>query len=277
MKKLKFPAAPFRIIGETKVQQNFDPSLMFEPLAFREINSEAMNDYMRSRENSDDPEIRTKANLGEGYLSLEDFHKVNSRDIPETDIQLMKQIGYRILEFGQFNWDIVVSALEIFKNNFGHINVPADYIIDEEIINLDLGFDESYENLNLGEAVESIRIGDVDGLEDPIRKSILDSLGFDWGDKSKYQRYRFPPLFIALKIYSHLYGDPLPNFDFIVPDEPQWPYWMVGIPLGKWTALLRVQQKMIKQHYEDRHDILIAMDFMWWIPPPNHLQIHELP
>ena len=46
------------------------------------------------------------------------------------------------------------------------------------------------------QAVESIRIGDIDGFEDPERRSILDGLGFSWGDLSKYQRFRFPPMMV---------------------------------------------------------------------------------
>lgn len=38
--------------------------------------------------------------------------------------------------------------------------------------------------------MESVRIGDYDGYEDPERRAQLDSLGFVWGDPSKYQRYR---------------------------------------------------------------------------------------
>jgi hypothetical protein len=89
-------------------------------------------------------------------------------------------------------------------------------------------YDVRYIGMPLGEAVASLRSGDVDGLEDPVRRPLLDALGFDWGDKSRYQRFRFMPMLLGLKIYRHLYGFPLVKTDFVVPDEPQWPYWMAG-------------------------------------------------
>ncbi len=120
----------------------------------------------------------------------------------------------------------------------GNVNVPEDFVIDELILaDETYEFDERLEDLKLGQAVLSIRIGDVDGLEDILRKKQLEKLGFDWGDKSLYQRYRFLPMVLGLKVYRHLYGFPLPQSDFIVPDEPQWPIWMVGMPLGEWTAV----------------------------------------
>jgi hypothetical protein len=123
--------------------------------------------------------------------------------------------------------------------------------------------------MKLGHAVASIRVGDAEGLEDPPRKKALDSLGFEWGDKSRYLRFRFLPMVLGLKIYRHLYGFPLPQFDFRVPDEPQWPVWMVDMPLGEWVAVCRIQQDLLKEDWPDRVDILNAMDFLWWLPPGN--------
>jgi hypothetical protein len=48
------------------------------------------------------------------------------------------------------------------------------------------------------------------------------------GDKKLYQRYRFVPMVMGLKVYKHLFGFPMPHYNFVVPDEPQWPYWMVS-------------------------------------------------
>jgi hypothetical protein len=160
-----------------------------------------------------------------------------------------------------------MEALIIYKHNFEDVNVPEDFVIHDELIDQDIGYDDRFHGLELGQSVLAVRIGDVDALEDPIRKSQLDNLNFDWGDKSKYQRYRFSPLIIGLKIFRHLYGFPLPQYDYKVPDESQWPYWMIGMPLGEWTAAVRMQQNMIDEYYPDRKDILNAMEFLWWLPP----------
>ena len=53
--------------------------------------------------------------------------------------------------------------------------------------------------------VQALRQGDLDGLEDTHRKKYLDSLGFDWGDKSTHLRFRFVPLLIGLKVYVKMW------------------------------------------------------------------------
>ena len=208
---------------------------------------------MQDREYSSDPKIREVAHF-EGHLSAFEFNHAISYAIDEADVisyyifflrilfifiyyiffqvTSMKSIGYRIFEFGKFNWNKIISALNIYNAHFGDVNVPFDFVVDETIIDSGIGFDETFEDLNLGEAVQSIRIGDVDGLEDPQRRKILADLHFEWGDDKYYQRYRFVPMLIGLRLYKHLYGFAMPQSDFRVPDEPQWPYWMVNMPLG---------------------------------------------
>jgi hypothetical protein len=176
---------------------------------------------------SEDHFIRDRAHF-EGFQTTESFHEATIRPIPEEVISSMKSIGYRILEFGEFDWDSVLEALQSYKKHYGDVNVPADFVITESIIESDIGFQPQFLNMTLGEAVASIRCGDIDGLEDPPRRAALDALGFDWGDLSTYQRYRFVPMMLGLRIYRHLYGFPMPMTDFVVPDEPQWPYWMVS-------------------------------------------------
>jgi hypothetical protein len=46
----------------------------------------------------------------------------------------MKTIGYRIMEFGKFNWEDVVVALGIYKSSYGHVDVPLDFVIDESLL-----------------------------------------------------------------------------------------------------------------------------------------------
>ena len=257
---------PGQLSGERRSLMNFDPARMFEPSAYREVASEALGIYMRDREYSADPIVRQWSHF-EGHLNPERFHRTISRTIPPDDIKWMKKVSYRIMEFGRFSWDTFADALSVYSKHYGNASVPQEFVVDEEKIRLGVGFTEDMEDLALGEAVMSVRIGDIDGLEDPIRRKFLDSVKFDWGDKSKYLRFRFPPMLLGLKVFKHLFGFPLPQHDFVVPDEPQWPYWMVNMPLGEWAAIARAQQKMIQVEYPDRVDMLNALEFLWWIPP----------
>ena len=254
------------VMSEYRPALSYDPSRMFEPLMYRELAAETVREYMQGREYSPDPDIRRHAHF-EGHLAPQDFHRVITRGIPEEDIKAMKKIGYRILEFGRFNWDSVMTGFSIYKEAYGHIDIPHEFIVDEDIIALNIGFDEKFEGMRLGEAVAGLRIGDIEGLEDNTRRKALDAMGFVWGDKKLYQRYRFVPLILGLKLYKHLYSFPMPHYNFVVPDEPQWPFWMVNMPLGEWSAVLRVQQKMVEEHYPHRRDMLNSLDYMWWLPP----------
>lgn len=249
---------------------SYDPSRLHAPIDYREAAAGAIRSIMLEREWSDNPDIREISHF-EGKMNPEEFNKAITRPIPEEDIEAMKRVGYRILEFGRFNWQDVIAALQTFKEHYGHVDVPGDYVITEDKVMAesedDIEFDQHLEGLDLGEAVKGLRCGDIDGLEDPIRFAELKELGFQWGDLTKYQRYRFVPMVFGLRLYRHLNGFALPQYNFVVPDSPQWPYWMANMPLGEWAAVARVQQKMIEEHYPERRDMLNALNFMWWLPP----------
>jgi hypothetical protein len=59
----------------------------------------------------------------------------------------MKKIGYRILEFGRFNWESIMSGFNIYKDAYGHIDIPYEFVVDEDIISLGIGFDERHEGI----------------------------------------------------------------------------------------------------------------------------------
>mmetsp|Transcript_23997 Transcript_23997/g.53326 ORF Transcript_23997/g.53326 Transcript_23997/m.53326 type:complete len:752 (-) Transcript_23997:207-2462(-) len=265
-KRIRKVATPIgRIAGGSRSLLPFDLTLIFEPVAYREIAAAAIHEHMMAREYSSDPQVRQFSHF-EGHLTPQGFNDVTTRAISPEDQRAMKKISYRILEFGKFNWDQVLTALGTYKAAFGDVDVPLDFVVDETVLE-DLGFEERFEHMRLGEAVAGIRCGDIDGLEDSPRRKALDALGFDWGDKTTYQRFRFVPMLLGLKLYKHLYGFPMPQTDFVVPDEPQWPFWMANMPLGEWSAVARIQQQMVQEHYSHRYDMLNAMEFLWWIPP----------
>lgn len=264
--RIRSMTLPGRMGGGIKDTMSYDPSRMFQPIAYRELAAETIREHMQGREYSSDPDVRQWAHF-EGELTVEEYHRVITRAIPDADVAMMKSTGYKILEFGRFNWDVVESALAIYHAYHGHINVPHSFVVNYTVIQSDMGFPESLEDLQLGEIVAGIRIGDIDGFEDPDRRAFLDGLGFDWGDLSQHLRFRFVPLVLGLKVYKHLYGFALPQHDFVIPDEPQWPYWMNGMPLGLWASIARVQQALIESHYPQRRDMFTALEFLWWVPP----------
>ena len=49
---------------------------------------------------------------------------------------------------------------------------------------------------------------------------------------------------------------------------------LVGMPLGEWAGVARMQQKLIQELYPERYDMLSAMEFLWWIPPSDSIPQH---
>ena len=147
---------------------DYDPSRIFEPVAYREIAAEAMRTYMQEREMSPDVTVRDGSHF-EGKLTPQEFNRAITRAISAEDEAIMREMGYRILEFGRFHWGDVVEALTVYRRVHGNSDVPIDYVITDELVQEGQGYSEGSEGLLLGEAVAGIRLGDIDGLEDEDR------------------------------------------------------------------------------------------------------------
>ncbi len=238
---------------------------MFDASPYAEAASRAVRTYLHRRDFSLDPNIRNMAHY-QGELSGMELSQVINRDIDTEDVEFMKKEGYRILEFGKFNFKAILEGLKIFKNIFGHVDVPVDYIVTQQMIDDKIGYGDYYLDLDLGHGVESLRAGDIDGFEDVQRRKELDALGFLWGDLSQHLRFRFVPMFIGLRIYHMMHGICLPPEEWCCPDEEEWPYWMLNMPLGRWTSICRVQQQLLLEKYPQRHQMLRELGFKYWIP-----------
>eukprot|EP01039_Chlorochromonas_danica_P003929 gene3929-4293_t len=248
---------------------------IFTPSEYTEVIATAMNHHILSKEVSDKPEVRELSHF-EGYMSPFTLSQSLARYIPPNELAEMKERGYRYIEFERFSWEHVVEALLAYKSTFGDVNVPSHFVINDQVLRNYPKFHEILEYMPLGRFVERLRCGDIEGYEDPSRREFLDALGFDWGDRSTYLHFPFEPFLFAVRVYNHLYGFILPLEDFVIPDEPQWPVWMAGIPLGEWVVICRIQQQLIERHYPDRKEILDDLDFLWWIPPsPTMLKKFE--
>ena len=173
----------------------------------------------------------------------------------------IEQLRYRVFEFDKFFWEDFFHCLVIYKNLFGNVDVPLNFVVKDIY-----GFPKNYMGMQLGRYVHEVRIGDHDAFHDETRKSLLDSIGFKWGDPSKYLHFRFYPFCLALRVYAHLFERIYPAEDLIIPNEPQWPTWMVGMPFGEWTRVVRLQKETLEKYYPDRKRWLDILGFKWWVP-----------
>lgn len=263
---LKNQDLPDTILQELLVRGPFTSYPWFFGDTYREIASEARRDYLRYRDYHPDPAVRQFGHF-EGWMQISELNEVMNRRISKEAKGQMMKLGYRMMDFHEFYWEDVLDALTIYKAAYGDADVPVSFVIDEEILEQNLGFPDLYRGMRLGSYVKGLRIGDYDGLEDSTRRKQLGSLGFNWGDLKYHLRFRFLPLFYGLRVYAHLYQIPMPPTSFVVPEEEQWPVWMYNMPLGEWAAAARIQQKLLREHYSDRVDLLDTLEFDWFIPP----------
>ena len=199
--------------------------------------------------------------------TYEGQHMIYNRPIPKSALQDMMSRGYHIMNFGNFYWEHVLEALYAYQATFGHVDVPYNFTISNAKLKKYPLFSSKLVGMNLGECVMQIRIGDADGLECPHRRPLLDKLNFNWGDKSKYLRFRFPAMVIGMRMYYMWHGDLEMDDDFVVPKSPYFPIWLYKAPLGEWMSWALLQRGVLEKHYPDRLDILKSLtDFPWWIP-----------
>lgn len=185
------------------------------------------------------------------------------------DIERCQRLSYRVLEFGEYCWDDFLAALRIYFEINGHTDVPPDFVVVDGVEGFDVYSSIGVQDMQLGQYVQEVRIGDIDGFDDSLRRKLLDELGFVWGDPSKYLKFRFLPFYTAMRVYYHLngYGTPGPDYDFVVPqNDPTWPHWMAGIPLGKWKEVVKIQKCLLEECYPTKKELIDSLDFMWWWP-----------
>ena len=75
-----------RIPGVPKSILDYDASLIFEPVSYREIAAEAIHEYMMDRDRSPDPIVRQRSHF-EGYMQAQDLNRALARAVSDEDIQ----------------------------------------------------------------------------------------------------------------------------------------------------------------------------------------------
>ncbi len=191
--------------------------------------------------------------------------------LSEEYVAFLRESGYRVVEFdGDFMWGDILAGLRTYHKAHGSINrMPPNFVVTDDVIAAGLGYRPDHLGMRLGAALQSLRVGDVDGYDDIMRRKVLETLGFRWSDEDLrlHLRFRYKPLILGLRIYATLYSCASPRRSFVVPaDEPIWPNWMVGMPLGEWAAAARAQRSLIEEHYPSRFQILHGLDFFWDMP-----------
>jgi hypothetical protein len=229
---------------------------------------------LNSRLSSRDGRIRKVAIYEGGMTGKEMSASVYGLSYKKFLFDDLDQLRYRRVEFGRYSWDDVFRCLSIFQSLEGHLDVPPEYTIDASSIGE--GYPQSSLGLDLGDAVMSLRIGDIDGYDDEVRRAQLDSIGFDWGDTTKRLHFRFVPTWLGMKHYHYIYGHNVIEWNYVVPFSEEWPFWMMGMPLGNWLWIAKFQHVLLAKEYPTRKELLDALNFKWNIPIGEKLLLDEV-
>ena len=117
--------------------------------------------------------------------------------------------------------------------------------------------------MKLGEITHRIRIGDVPVGHDPERKAMLDKIGFDWGNTSKYINAPFARVLAATYAYKKIRGDLCVERDFEIPEYDPWPAVLGGFELGHYVNEIRGQKELLAKEYPLKMQMLNQLNFLW--------------
>eukprot|EP00466_Bigelowiella_natans_P021317 jgi/Bigna1/145488/aug1.99_g20196 len=219
----------------------------------------------------------------------------------EQRIQELDNMGF-IWETAERRWEMIIEALEIFKERHGHLLVPQDFVVPP----LPDVWPEEIWGMKLGHRVNSIRSGvHVQGR--PDRERQLTELGFEWdirdvhwslvvqcleiwqrehaagkrkkreerkkkkNKKSKKEEWgeeetATPATAMPANIGEEDSDEQLPLLkvprSFVVPSKPPWPERAWGLPLGERSAKIRNRGDFIIGDSQRVHQ-LQEMNFFW--------------
>jgi hypothetical protein len=131
------------------------------------------------------------------------------------------------------DWDNVLTCLRLYKAQHGDLRVPSKFIVPSEA-----PWPRTAWGLKIGVRVAAIRSAGRYVKENPNRKAVLDSLGFEWKVRDtaahgNVEEARFATILRALEHYKRLEE---PNFTminkYVVPDSTEWPAELRGMKLG---------------------------------------------
>jgi hypothetical protein len=125
-------------------------------------------------------------------------------------------------------YDVLKAALQTFKDLYGDLNVPSQYVVPNK-----QKWPRLLWGMRLGDSVDSIR----GGFSFTSRKSDLIGLGFDYNSR---ELYGYDVTKRALEIYKSLHGNMLVDDSFVVPsNSAQWSESMWGMELGRTVFNIR--------------------------------------
>ena len=179
----------------------------------------------------------------EKLLNTEDFFTKHSDKVNE-----LAKMGFRPNSNSLVDdWRIIHDALQIYKDLYGNLRVPAKFEVPDET-----PWPRYCRTVKLGVRVAAMRSAGRYVKDHPSRKKDLDKLGFEWRlrdntYKQQVNDEQFELVLEALAVYkgavdTDLNAMPL---DFVVPASSPWPESTHGLQLGEQVKAIRDKDKLI--------------------------------
>ncbi|OQS03932.1 hypothetical protein THRCLA_03783, partial [Thraustotheca clavata] len=160
-----------------------------------------------------------------------------------------------VWEHADFQWNIHLSALQIYRRIYGNIRVPQFFKVPNEE-NCEANWPRDMWGLQLGRIVNRLRLS-MDTM--PIsHKRALDDLGMVWVASKKFS---WPDRLLGLQTFKRLYSHLKVPKSFQVPErDPQWPQHIWKMQLGWVVKDLRNKEDTMPP---ERKQQLLDIGFVW--------------
>jgi hypothetical protein len=147
------------------------------------------------------------------------------------------------------NYEEVKEALTIYKQYYGHLHIPCNYVISKD----DCRFPPHLHEMRLGNAVSKIRIANAYSRH---RKE-LEEMGFSYQKKMKI--HKFEEVREALLTYKKIHGHLVMRREYVIPGaDHRYPKNLWGMKLGQVARNIRVMGTY-RKHKEE----LIAIGMLF--------------
>eukprot|EP00468_Gymnochlora_sp_CCMP2014_P000746 CAMPEP_0167740654 /NCGR_PEP_ID=MMETSP0110_2-20121227/406_1 /TAXON_ID=629695 /ORGANISM="Gymnochlora sp., Strain CCMP2014" /LENGTH=482 /DNA_ID=CAMNT_0007624589 /DNA_START=142 /DNA_END=1590 /DNA_ORIENTATION=- len=172
-------------------------------------------------------------------------------------MKVLNELGF-VWEVSEQRWEEVLDCLRQFKDLYGHLMVPQDFVVPPLS-----PWEETFWGLKLGHRVNSIRCGAyVEERAD--RRKQLDEIGFEWDTRDIQWRLTLTCLELFLNLHPpkrEEIGLKIPR-NFVVPNSEPWPELAWGLPLGQRVSKIRLRGDFVREEPE-RIKELERLNFNW--------------
>ncbi|EQC37760.1 hypothetical protein SDRG_04787 [Saprolegnia diclina VS20] len=175
-----------------------------------------------------------------------------------------------VWEHADFQWNIHLHALQIYRRLHGHIKVPQFFKVPNEENATVATWPRDMWGLQLGRIVNRLRLT-MDTMP-TSHKHALDDLGMVWVASKKFS---WEHRLLGLTTFKRLYGHLKVPKSFQVPErDPQWPTHIWKMQLGWVVKDLRNKEDTMPH---DRKLQLLQLDFVWKKTPELDLLARNTP